>query len=82
MQHTAFVLLTLCWLMQNVQRYKALAAGSETLESQLKGASSFCEYLNAEIVLQTIRDVPTALFWVKSTFLYVRVSVPALTKQL
>lgn len=74
------VWLKLHQLLQNVQRYKELAAGSETLESQLKGASSFCEYLNAEVVLQTIRDVPTALFWVKSTFLYVRVRTTAPTR--
>ena len=30
------------------------------------------EHLNAEIVLNTIRDVSIALEWAKSTFLYIR----------
>ena len=58
-------------MLQHVQRYQQLAAGAEVLESQLP--ANLCEYLNAEIVLQTIKDVPAALYWVKSTFLYVRV---------
>ena len=57
---------------QHVERYRNLAAGAEEVESQLSGC--FAEHLNAEIVLQTIRDVAMAIEWLKSTFLYVRVS--------
>jgi hypothetical protein len=31
------------------------------------------EHLNAEIVLGTIQDVPQAVAWIKSTFLFTRV---------
>ena len=57
--------------MQNVQRYQQLAGGSEQLESQLP--DSLPEYINAEVVLRTIKDTSTALAWLKSTFLFVRV---------
>lgn len=33
------------------------------------------EYLNAEIVLGTITDIPIAMDWIRSTFLYIRASV-------
>jgi ATP-dependent DNA helicase HFM1/MER3 len=49
-----------------------LTAGLEELESSLH--ENLAEHLNAEIVLQTILDLPTALSWVSSTFLYVRAS--------
>jgi hypothetical protein len=32
------------------------------------------EHLNSEIVLETILDLPSALEWIKSTFLFIRVS--------
>jgi hypothetical protein len=51
--------------------YRNLAAGAEVLESQLRGA--FPEYLNAEIALRHVVDLPGAIAWLKSTFLYVRV---------
>ena len=35
---------------------------------------TFPEYLNAEIVLRNVVDLPGAIAWLKSTFLYVRVS--------
>ena len=57
--------------IQNVQRYQQLAGGSEQLESQLP--DSLPEYINAEVVLRTIKDTCTALAWLKSTFLFVRV---------
>ena len=57
--------------MQNVSRYQQLAGGSEQLESQLP--DSLDEYINAEIVLRTIKDTPTALAWLRSTFLSIRV---------
>lgn len=42
------------------------------LESQLKG--QLAEFLNAEIVLLTVGNVAMAMSWLKSTFLYIRVS--------
>eukprot|EP00210_Caulerpa_lentillifera_P006131 g5858.t1 len=55
---------------RNVQRYEHLAMGCEDLESQLNHC--FAEYLNAEIVLGTIRSIPLAFDWLKSTFMYIR----------
>jgi len=43
---------------------------SETIESRLH--ENIGEYLNAEIANRTIRDIPGALDWLKSTFLYIR----------
>lgn len=43
---------------------------SETIESRLH--ENIAEYLNAEIANRTIRDIPGALDWLKSTFLYIR----------
>ena len=45
--------------LQSVQRYQALSAGAEAVESRLQ--LSLVEYLNAEIFLQTVRDLPQAL---------------------
>lgn len=45
--------------------------GCEELESQLK--SCVAEYLNAEITLGTIKSIPLAVAWLKSTFMYIRV---------
>ena len=56
---------------QNVRRYNTLAMGQEMLESQLQGPMA--EHLNAEIVLRTVTDVPQAIAWVCSTFMYIRV---------
>ena len=57
--------------MQLVHRYHNLLLGEELLESALH--SEFSEYLNAEIVLRTIVNVVSALAWLKSTYLYIRV---------
>ena len=54
-----------------MERYQQLAGGSEQLESQLPGCLD--EYINAEIVLRTIKDTATALTWLRSTFLSIRV---------
>ena len=48
-------------------------AGSETVESSLKGMLP--EFLNAEITLRTISDVSQAIQWLKGTFFYTRVGV-------
>ena len=34
----------------------------------------FAEFLNAEVVLATIRDIGQAVDWLRTTFLYTRVS--------
>lgn len=60
--------------MQLVQRYRNLVTGAETLESALR--EDFAEYLNAEIVLRTIVDVVSAVAWLRSTYLYIRVQLP------
>ncbi len=60
-----------CRLPQMVQRYEALSSGAETVESQLKGA--LVEYLNAEMTLGAVRDVPQAVAWMQTSFLFVRV---------
>ena len=58
--------------MQMEPMYRNLLSGTEMLESQLR--ETFPEYLNAEIVLRNVVDLPGAIAWLKSTFLYVRVS--------
>ena len=58
--------------LQNTARYQNLVAGAEDVESCL--GSCFAEHLNAEIVLQTIRSVEQAVEWLRTTFLYIRVS--------
>jgi hypothetical protein len=60
---------------QLVQRYRNLLTGAELLESSLRG--DFPEYLNAEIVLRTIVDMFSAVAWLRSTYLYIRVSAPS-----
>lgn len=59
------------WHLQMVQRYQALSAGAEIVESQLKDA--LVEHLNAELTLGTIRDISQAVAWIQTTFLFVRV---------
>ncbi|KAF8067393.1 MER3 [Scenedesmus sp. PABB004] len=49
----------------------APACARQAVESCL--ASTLAEQLLAEVVLGTVRDVPGAIAWLKSTFLYVRV---------
>jgi len=61
---------------QLVQRYRNLLTGAEMLESSLRG--DFPEYLNAEIVLRTIVDMFSAVAWLRSTYLYIRVSFPSM----
>lgn len=52
-------------------RYESLANGTQKIESSLH--LHLNEHLNAEIVLQTIKDVSMALEWIKSTYFYVRI---------
>lgn len=42
-----------------MQRYQALSAGAEPIESQLQ--DMLVEYLNAEISLQTVKDITQAV---------------------
>ena len=56
---------------ENTQRYQQLINSAEKVESTLHQVLP--EYLNAEIALGTVTDVPTAITWLKSTYLYVRI---------
>ena len=58
-------------VLQNVPRYNNLIHGTEDVESCLM--HSFAEHLNAEVVLDTIRDVSMAIQWLKTTFMWQRV---------
>ncbi|KAI2470237.1 P-loop containing nucleoside triphosphate hydrolase protein [Annulohypoxylon bovei var. microspora] len=55
----------------NMDRYKKMMSGKETLESTLH--RNLVEHLNSEISLGTIQDVQTAKKWIGGTFLSVRV---------
>ncbi len=57
--------------LQHVSRYNNLIHGTEDVESCLM--DSFAEHLNAEVVLDTIRDVSMAIQWLKTTFMWQRV---------
>jgi ATP-dependent DNA helicase HFM1/MER3 len=46
--------------------------GQQTIESKLH--TSLIEHLNAEVSLGTITDVSLALTWIKSTYLFCRIS--------
>ncbi|OTA94187.1 hypothetical protein M434DRAFT_384303 [Hypoxylon sp. CO27-5] len=54
----------------NIDRYKMMISGEETLESTLH--RNLVEHLNSEISLGTIQDVETAKKWIGGTFLSVR----------
>ncbi|WIA13166.1 hypothetical protein OEZ85_006758 [Tetradesmus obliquus] len=54
----------------SISRYQKLLAG-QPVESCLM--SNLAEHMNAEIVLGTIKDVPGAIQWIKSSFLFTRV---------
>ncbi|KAJ3027622.1 Sec63 [Rhizophlyctis rosea] len=49
-------------------KYEALITGTEIIESSLH--DNLIEHLNAEVGLGTIADVPLAIEWLKSSFLY------------
>lgn len=53
------------------RRYNALASGTTNLESRLH--ENLIEHLGSEICLGTISNIESALKWLQSTFLYVRV---------
>jgi ATP-dependent DNA helicase HFM1/MER3 len=50
--------------------YHVLVNG-QTVESCLK--DNVAEFLNAELVLQTVKDVSQSIAWLKTTFMYVRI---------
>ncbi|KAL7753025.1 ATP-dependent DNA helicase MER3 [Sorochytrium milnesiophthora] len=52
-------------------KYEGLISGNETVESSLH--ENLIEHLNAEVVLGTVSSFRTALLWLKSTFLYIRI---------
>lgn len=51
--------------------YKNLISGTDVLESFLH--CGLLEHINAEVGIGTFRDIPGAIQWLKSTFLYVRI---------
>ncbi|GAA6001199.1 hypothetical protein JCM10207_007458 [Rhodosporidiobolus poonsookiae] len=53
-------------------RYENLVNSQNKLESCLH--KSLTEHVNSEITLQTITDVPSALHWLRSTFLFIRIA--------
>jgi ATP-dependent DNA helicase HFM1/MER3 len=53
-------------------KYKTMVDGQELIESSLH--QSLTEHLNSEIVLKTISNTEDAIAWIKSTFLFVRIS--------
>jgi hypothetical protein len=48
-----------------------MCLGPQAVESCLM--ANLAEHMNAEIVLGTIKDVPGAIQWIKSSFLFTRV---------
>ncbi|GAA5900381.1 DNA helicase [Sporobolomyces salmoneus] len=54
------------------QRYENLVNAQKKLESCLH--KNLTEHINSEITLRTITNVDSALRWLRSTFLYVRIS--------
>ncbi|KAI8973261.1 hypothetical protein BDF20DRAFT_881380 [Mycotypha africana] len=54
------------------RRYKTLVSGTTNLESRLH--ENLIEHLLSEICLGTVTDEETAIKWLRSTFLFVRVS--------
>lgn len=52
--------------------YRSLASGAEAVESVL--ADSIIEHLASEICLGTVTSLATAMEWLQSTFLYIRMS--------
>ena len=57
---------------EKVQRYERMVTGEDLLESCLH--LNLLEHLNAEVSLGTVSDMRTAVRWLQSTFLYVRLS--------
>lgn len=57
---------------ENKSRYEKILEGSELVESCLH--NHLIEHMNAEIVLRTIKDRDSAIGWLRSTFLYVRIT--------
>ena len=54
----------------NVEHYENICSGQQTIESRFH--ENLIEHLNSEIVLGTISTWESALNWIRSTFLYVR----------
>ena len=53
------------------RRYESLLNGTQLVESSLH--HHLIEHLNAEIVLETITDIPIALRWIEASYLFVRI---------
>lgn len=52
------------------EKYRNLVNGTRAIESNLD--RYLVEHLNAEIVLETIRNIGDAIKWLRATFFYVR----------
>lgn len=50
--------------------YEGLVSGTEVLESSLH--CGLLEHINAEVGMNTFKDVQGAIRWLRSTFLYIR----------
>lgn len=58
--------------MEKVREYELVCRGAhDVVESQLR--KKIPEHINAEISRGTISDVPSAIFWLKATFLRIRI---------
>ncbi|KAI8383054.1 hypothetical protein BD560DRAFT_444155 [Blakeslea trispora] len=57
--------------LQMEQKYRSLISGTTNIESRLH--ENLIEHLVSELCLRTIQDESSALHWLQSTFLYVRV---------
>jgi replicative superfamily II helicase len=60
----------------SAERYRQLLARGKDIESRLAddavGSGALAEHLNAEIALETVRDIEDAMDWLEGTFYYVR----------
>lgn len=58
-----------------VSKYEAIANNQEPVESHM--SEKVIEHLNVEISLGTVTSMESALEWLRSTFLFVRLTSPA-----
>ncbi|KAK7203674.1 putative DEAD/DEAH box DNA helicase [Myxozyma melibiosi] len=56
----------------NKSKYEQISHGEDIVESSLH--KNLIEHMNAEIVLRVIKDRRSAIGWLQSTFLYVRIT--------
>jgi len=56
--------------VESCDKYEQIMQGQEPIESTLLG--QMIEHLNAEIVINNLRDPASAIHWLRSSFLYIR----------